>query len=630
MIGGCDRDARTLRLLMLILIMKRLLGMRRPKLNFPAAAAAMVTRFVDDASTKQQRCQTRTHTRWRPGGFGSQAPLKASKNFEGQKTRARGEPAKTELGRTPSFPGLRRCCQRGIANGGAASSSRHRPIRHEPEGLKGGVGGSHTHRMATHEHGHGHGHGNAHGHNLDGEGLTEEAWLELFYDLLYVAAMLKLGTCVKTAEWKTVTFGGIIFAILWTTWYQLQRYLSRFHKNDLIHLYLLFFQCASVAQICINLIPLKEMKKEFFEAHNISRGVLLSKFTILIMLVKAATQSKLKLRQVKIEAIALVVVLALHAVALFIKDTYQIFYFWIAAMGVQMAADFVSKVFYENNDRHRYEHHDSERLGCFTMVVLGESVVQLLLPDVEKVSSKAVQRYAVLGLSGLLVFNLAVLHFDKLPSKLHRKSESERGASSLPPSETINYVLWTYIHYPMTYAMLLVGVSMKYMFDVDKSSDETVWMMASSVTVTLMCFTVMRFVRQGFKGKQKRLVTYALRFIHAVVCGIVPFVLKSFNDITEMDAYQTVLPFTVLTTLLMIVDMMGHINIVKKVEERERMNTMYLPAKHMVKQSQEASLWDMLDGGDYGGDDQANGTGNGTRLESVNPMHTPDYNQAYQ
>ena len=80
----------------------------------------------------------------------------------------------------------------------------------------------------------------------------------------------------------------------------------------------------------------------------------------------------------------------------------------------------------------------------------------------------------------------------------------------------------------------------------------------------------------------------------------------------------------------MIVDMMGHINIVKKVEERERMNTMYLPAKHMVKQSQEASLWDMLDGGDYGGDGQANGTGNGTRLESVNPMHTPDYNQAYQ
>ena len=101
MIGGCDRDARTLRLLMLILIMKRLLGMRRPKLNFPAAAAAMVTRFVNDAVlARQQRCQT-PHTMWRPGELEARAPLKASKN-EGRRGRGGSQQRLSLVGLLPS------------------------------------------------------------------------------------------------------------------------------------------------------------------------------------------------------------------------------------------------------------------------------------------------------------------------------------------------------------------------------------------------------------------------------------------------------------------------------------------------------------------------------------------------
>ena len=111
---------------------------------------------------------------------------------------------------------------------------------------------------------------------------------------------------------------------------------------------------------------------------------------------------------------------------------------------------------------HDVEHHNAERLGCFTMVVLGESVIQLLLPDIELLSSSSLYRYAVASLSGALVFNLAVLHFDKLPSLVHKKSDAERGASSLPPHNNKLRVIWTLLHLPMTFFMLLIGVSMKY------------------------------------------------------------------------------------------------------------------------------------------------------------------------
>lgn len=76
-----------------------------------------------------------------------------------------------------------------------------------------------------------------------------QAWLELFYDLLFVAGMIKLGGVTKKAEMDQIMYCCLIFSLFWTMWYQLQRYMSKHHKNNLAHLALLFTQCASVSQV---------------------------------------------------------------------------------------------------------------------------------------------------------------------------------------------------------------------------------------------------------------------------------------------------------------------------------------------------------------------------------------------
>ncbi len=42
-----------------------------------------------------------------------------------------------------------------------------------------------------------------------------QCWLELFYDLLYVAGMIKLGAITKKAELDQVLYCGLIFSLLW-------------------------------------------------------------------------------------------------------------------------------------------------------------------------------------------------------------------------------------------------------------------------------------------------------------------------------------------------------------------------------------------------------------------------------
>ncbi len=202
------------------------------------------------------------------------------------------------------------------------------------------------------------------------------------------------------------------------------------------------------------------IRKEIVEAKAITIGVLISKVTILVMYIHIVYKNSKKMREVRGSMIGIVCSILCHGACLGLDDADIIFYVWLGSIVAELLFDVISRLKYESIN-HDVEHHNAERLGCFTMVVLGESVIQLLLPDIELLSSSSLYRYAVASLSGALVFNLAVLHFDKLPSQVHKKSDAERGASSLPPHNNKLRVIWTLLHLPMTFFMLLIGVSMK-------------------------------------------------------------------------------------------------------------------------------------------------------------------------
>ena len=284
------------------------------------------------------------------------------------------------------------------------------------------------------------------------------------------------------------------------------------------------------------------------------------------------------MREVKICIVGLFISILCHAACLGLDSWEPIFYLWWGSVVIELTLDVLSRLKFETIN-HDVEHHNAERLGCFTMVVLGESVIQLLLPDIELISESSTYRYLVAGLSGALVFNLAVLHFDKLPSLIHDKSDAERGASSLPPHNNKLRVIWTLLHLPMTFSMLLVGVSMKYMFDIKKSSVDTVWMLSLSVSAILTFFSFMRFLRQGFSGKHKRLVSYMIRFVVAVATALVPI----FLPVEDMETYYTILPFTAVTSIFVIVDMRQHFKIVEKVEhtEKKRLQSVFEETGHL-------------------------------------------------
>jgi low temperature requirement protein LtrA len=68
-------------------------------------------------------------------------------------------------------------------------------------------------------------------------------WIELFYDLIFVAALLVLSVAVAHAHPSSqITWLVLVFAAVWWVWFTTTVCANRFHMLDLPHRLLLLFQ----------------------------------------------------------------------------------------------------------------------------------------------------------------------------------------------------------------------------------------------------------------------------------------------------------------------------------------------------------------------------------------------------
>ena len=87
-----------------------------------------------------------------------------------------------------------------------------------------------------------------HGHD------QKVGWLELFYDLVYVATVIALGDKLS----NDISLGGVgrfivLFLPIWWTWTGMAFYITRFNVDDVGHRLLVFMQMFAIAVLAINI-----------------------------------------------------------------------------------------------------------------------------------------------------------------------------------------------------------------------------------------------------------------------------------------------------------------------------------------------------------------------------------------
>jgi len=234
-------------------------------------------------------------------------------------------------------------------------------------------------------------------------------WIELFYDLIYVAAILIFSAAVAHVHPSSgIVWIVLVFAATWWLWFTTTVCANRFHRADLPHRLIVLFQMLVVIL----------MAMEARVSVTGDSGYLTVEYGLLLLTVAFMYFRGARLRRSPDRGYALRLA-ALNACAAAC--------FFVAAMLpesgrlVLAAASLALLVILSTRMLHRAEafsksdeQHLVDRMGAFTLIVCGESFIEVAI----SVSGATIDSVDILALlfEFVLVFALFTTYFEDIPA----------------------------------------------------------------------------------------------------------------------------------------------------------------------------------------------------------------------
>ena len=234
-------------------------------------------------------------------------------------------------------------------------------------------------------------------------------WIELFYDLIFVAALLIFSVAVGHVHPSSgIIWLVLVFAALWWVWFTTTVCANRYHMVDLPHRLLLLFQMLVIVFMAMEARVSVTRDSGYLAAEY---GFLL--LTVAFMYFRAARLSGSSDHRY---AMRLAVLNAVSAACFFVAaplpESGRLF---LSAVSLVLLV-ISSVVMLQRVDDFpaRDEEHLLERMGAFTLIVCGEAFVEIAI----SVSDATIDtvNVAALVFEFILVFSLFTSYFDDIPA----------------------------------------------------------------------------------------------------------------------------------------------------------------------------------------------------------------------
>lgn len=316
---------------------------------------------------------------------------------------------------------------------------------------------------------------------LDGEGKV--TWLELFFDLIYVAALIQLGDRLSgDISWSGVLRFCGAFLILWWTWTGTTAFMNRYAVDDVPHRFLMFLQMFAVGQFAIIAATAETDRARWLPVAYIA-----ARIPLLVMYLRVRISMPESRGLVDLYLWFFTGSLALWAVS-FLVPTPARFWIWAGALLIELAAPIVAARRTEESPTD--SEHFQERYALLTIIVLGETFVKTISEVTENGLSLETQIFG--GLASIMLIAIWWTYFDDVAeSHIRRQSAiSNRGAT--------NRLVWAYTHLPLAAGMTAFGVASKKMvgvesFDTAFKTNYT-WLLVGALIVVLVSVAVLDLV----------------------------------------------------------------------------------------------------------------------------------------
>ncbi len=307
--------------------------------------------------------------------------------------------------------------------------------------------------------------------NEESEEERKATWLELFYDLIFVVAISELSHSLS----KDVSVQGFIsfvalFIPIWFCWLGATFYATLFDTDDIRDRLLTLLQMMIVAALAVNVHHgLSTSSTNFALSYVAVRCILIFQFIFAGYYIKEARPLT------NWYAVGFSVSALLWLISIFVPIPWR-FVLW----GAGLILDFLIPL----GTGHLATKippdisHVPERLGLFTIIVLGESIVAVVRGVAEQEWNFSSTLIALLGLS--IAFSFWWLYFDSVSGSVLENMKTGR----------IGMVLcWLYSHVVLAIALAATGVGVEHM--ISKSGENILteserWLFCGAVTLCLI------------------------------------------------------------------------------------------------------------------------------------------------
>jgi low temperature requirement protein LtrA len=270
-------------------------------------------------------------------------------------------------------------------------------------------------------------------------------WLELFFDLIFVAAVAQVGEPLREDyTLDGIVRYGVLFVLIWWAWIGNSVFATRFSTDDGLQRALTLVQMFAVAAMAANASEALDSRSSagFAAAYAALRAVLVAQYWRARRIARARG---LATRYFAGHGVAA----ALWLVSAFIPAPAR-FVVWIVALAIDLGTPWMAVA-------HSVEvppdaAHLPERFGLFTLILLGESVIAVMQGMKSQENwSVAAGSSAFLGMA--IAFMLWWWYFDgaSAASEQHVRTRAD----------ALRFHVWSYAHLPLYLGIAIAGAGIE-------------------------------------------------------------------------------------------------------------------------------------------------------------------------
>jgi len=270
-------------------------------------------------------------------------------------------------------------------------------------------------------------------------------WLELFFDLVFVAAVAQVGTHLRDDySLAGLLRFSLLFVMIWWAWLGHTTFSTRFDTDDVVQRALTGLQLFLVAVMAVNATGALDSRDSagFAAAYSVMRLVLAGQF---LRARRVRRARALTTRYATSCGVAAVLWLASALVPAPAR-----FWLWAVALALDIGTPLLST-------RHLVDvPHDAahlpERYGLFSIILIGESMAAVMagMGHQDYWSVRAASA-AILGMT--MVFATWWVYFDGVEATAHRMVRSM--------SDAVRFHVWTYAHLSLYLGIAVAGVGLE-------------------------------------------------------------------------------------------------------------------------------------------------------------------------